>query len=58
MVLGVLIAIAVFVINYLAWAMTFPWPSGTILAFVVGSVLVAPIIVGFRIMSRKKSKKS
>lgn len=58
MVLGVLIAIAVFVINYLAWTMHFPWPAGTILAFVVGSVLVAPIIVGFRIMSRIKSKNS
>jgi len=54
MVLGISIAIAVFVINYLAWNMIAPFPLGLILAFVVGLVLVIPIIVGFRILSRKK----
>lgn len=58
MVLGVLIAVAVFVINYLGWAMAFPWPAGMFFGFVIGSLLVAPIIVGFRIKSRKKSENS
>ena len=56
MVLGVLIAVAVFVINYIAWGMAFQWPSGAILAFVVGSLLVAPIIAGFRIKKKTSIK--
>jgi len=54
MVLGILIGVAVFVLNYIYWAMMLPWPSGTILAFVIGTVIVAPIIVGFRILSKRK----
>ncbi len=54
MVLGILIGVAVFVLNYIYWAMMFPWPAGTILAFVIGTVIVAPIIVGFRILSKRK----
>ena len=57
MLLGILIAIVYFVLNYIYWTMTFPWPNGTILAFVVGIIVVAPIIVGFRILAKSKESK-
>ncbi len=56
MVFGVLIAVAVFVINYITWGIGFPMASGTILAFVVGSFLVASIIAGFGIKKKTSIK--
>jgi len=54
MVLGILIAFAVFVLDFIFWNMMAPWPFGMIMGFVIGAIIVAPIIVGFRILSKRK----
>jgi len=54
MLLGILIGVAVFVLDFMFWNMIAPWPFGMTMGFVVGAVIVAPIIVGFRILSKRK----
>jgi len=54
-VLGILIAIAVFVLANIFWMM-FPYPLGFILGIITGILLAAPIIVAFRILAKRRSK--
>ena len=57
-ILGVLIAVVVFVFDWLYWADKFPFPAGTIIGTITGLLLAIPIIVGFRILGKKKNSKS
>jgi len=54
MILGVLIAVVVFVFDWIFWTMLFPFPYGFIIGTVTGVLLAATIIIGFRIWAKKK----
>ena len=56
MILGVLIAVIVFVFDWFIWVLLYPFPDRFIIGTVTGILLATPIIVGFGILSKRKSK--